>query len=117
VCGAILPYPPAASFISKKESRIEEGHPLPDHVHMMISIPPKYAVSTVDRDEEVIREYIGHQEHEDRGIDQLNLILKSVPLQGGQGAAKRFRSRRFEWLKFPKPPAWPSEESLSCSEN
>jgi len=31
----------------QKESRIEEGHLLPDHVHMMISIPPKYAVSQV----------------------------------------------------------------------
>lgn len=25
----------------QKESRIEEGHLLPDHVRMMISIPPK----------------------------------------------------------------------------
>ena len=96
----------------QKESRIEEGHLMPDHVHMMISIPPKYAVSqvigfikgksaihiarryaerkrgfvgqnfwargyfvsTVGRDEEVIREYIRHQEHEDRRIDQLNLM-------------------------------------------
>ena len=31
----------------QKESRIEEGHLLPDHVHMMISIPPKYAVAQV----------------------------------------------------------------------
>ncbi len=31
----------------QKESRIEEGHLLPDPVHMMISIPPKYAVSQV----------------------------------------------------------------------
>jgi len=31
----------------QKESRIEEGHLLPDHVHMMISIPAKYAVSQV----------------------------------------------------------------------
>lgn len=31
----------------QKESRIEEGHLLADHVHMMISIPPKYAVSQV----------------------------------------------------------------------
>ena len=30
-----------------KESRIEEGHLMPDHVHMLISIPPKYAVSQV----------------------------------------------------------------------
>ena len=29
----------------QKESRIEEGHLLADHVNMMISIPPKYAVS------------------------------------------------------------------------
>ena len=96
----------------QKESRIEEGHLMPDHVHMMISIPPKYAVaqvvgyikgksaihiarryaerkrnfvgqhfwargyfvSTVGRDEEVIREYIRHQEAEDRRIDQMNLM-------------------------------------------
>ena len=96
----------------QKESRIEEGHLMPDHVHMMISIPPKHAVSsvvgyikgksaihiarryaerkrnfvgqhfwargyfvsTVGRDEEVIREYIRHQETEDRRIDQLVLI-------------------------------------------
>jgi putative transposase len=31
----------------QKESRIEEGHLRPDHVHMMISIPPKHAVSHV----------------------------------------------------------------------
>ena len=31
----------------QKESRIEEGHLMPDHVHMMIAIPPKYAVSQV----------------------------------------------------------------------
>jgi len=31
----------------QKECRIEEGHLLPDHVHMLISIPPKYAVSQV----------------------------------------------------------------------
>ena len=31
----------------QKVSRIEEGHLMPDHVHMMISIPPKYAVSLV----------------------------------------------------------------------
>ena len=32
---------------SQKESQIEEGHLMPDHVHMLISIPPKYAVSQV----------------------------------------------------------------------
>jgi putative transposase len=31
----------------QKECRIEEGHVLPDHVHMLISIPPKLAVSSV----------------------------------------------------------------------
>ncbi len=99
-------------LVEQKESQIEEGHLMPDHVHMMISIPPKFAVSqvigyikgksaihiarhymerkrnfvgqhfwargyfvsTVGRDEEVIREYIRHQEEEDRRIDQLNLM-------------------------------------------
>jgi putative transposase len=94
-----------------KESRIEEGHLMVDHVHMMISIPPKYAVSqvvgyikgksaihlarvygerkrnfvgqhfwargyfvsTVGRDEQVIRNYIRHQEQEDERLEQLGL--------------------------------------------
>ncbi len=93
----------------RRECRIEEGHLMPDHVHMMISIPPKYAVSqvigylkgksaihitraflgkrrnfmgqhfwargyfvtTVGRDEAVIREYIRNQEAEDRRFEQL----------------------------------------------
>ena len=29
----------------QKECFIEEGHLLPDHVHVLISIPPKYAVA------------------------------------------------------------------------
>ena len=29
------------------ESRVMEGHLMPDHVHMLISIPPKYAVAQV----------------------------------------------------------------------
>jgi len=95
----------------QRESRIEEGHLMPDHVHMMIAIPPKYAVSqvvgyikgksaihlarsyaersrnfvgqhfwargyfvsTVGRDEQVIREYIRHQEEEDKRLDQMQL--------------------------------------------
>ena len=95
----------------QKESAIEEGHLRPDHAHMMIAIPPKYAVSqvigyikgksaihrarvygerkrnfvgqhfwargfwvsTVGRDEAVIREYIRKQEEEDKRLDQLNL--------------------------------------------
>jgi putative transposase len=32
---------------SQKECRIIEGHLMPDHVHMCIEIPPKYAVSSV----------------------------------------------------------------------
>jgi putative transposase len=28
----------------QKESRVEEGHLMSDHVHMMLSIPPKYVV-------------------------------------------------------------------------
>ena len=32
----------------QKESLIEVGHLMPGHVHMMISIPTKYAVSQID---------------------------------------------------------------------
>jgi len=31
----------------QRECKIAEGHLLPDHVHILISIPPKYAVSQV----------------------------------------------------------------------
>ena len=31
----------------QKQSRIVEGHLRPDHVHMCISIPPKFSVSSV----------------------------------------------------------------------
>ena len=92
-------------------SRIEEGHLQPDHVHMLISIPPKYVVSqvvgflkgksaipiarvctekgneislakafgsrffvsTVGRDEAMIREYFKNQEAEDNRLEQLSL--------------------------------------------
>ena len=56
----------------RRESKIEEGHLMPDHVHMFISIPPnppKYSV-----DEETIRAYIKNQELQDREMDQLALI-------------------------------------------
>ena len=96
---------------AQKESQVEEGHLMPDHVHMLLAIPPKYAVSqvvgfikgksaihlarvygerkrsfvgqhfwargyfvsTVGRDESVIREYIRNQEKEDERLDQLGL--------------------------------------------
>lgn len=31
----------------QKECQIEEGHLMKDHVHMMVSIPPKHAVSHI----------------------------------------------------------------------
>ena len=95
----------------QKECRIEEGHLMRDHVHMLISIPPKYAVSqvvgflkgktalyiaqrygkrrkyrgyhfwargyfvsTVGRDEQVVRRYIQNQEESDKKLDQLSLF-------------------------------------------
>ena len=96
---------------AQRESRIEEGHLMPDHVHMLLSIPPKYSVSqvigyikgksaihlarvygerkrgfvgqsfwargyfvsTVGRDEAVVRDYIKNQESEDQKLEQMNL--------------------------------------------
>ena len=31
----------------QQECTVEEGHLLPDHVHMLLSVPPKYAVAQV----------------------------------------------------------------------
>ena len=99
------------NLAAQRESRIEEGHLMVDHVHMMIAIPPKYAVSqvigyikgksaihlarvygerrrnyvgqhfwargyfvsTVGRDEAVIRDYIKNQEKEDQRLEQMSL--------------------------------------------
>jgi len=106
----------------QKESAIEEGHWLPDHVPMLIAIPPKYAVSevigfikgksaihmarvygerrrnftgqhfwargyfvsTVGRDETVIRGYIRRQEEEDRRLDQLHFDPDEPPSGGAR---------------------------------
>jgi len=35
------------TLAEQRESHIEEGHLMADHVHIMISIPPKYAVAQV----------------------------------------------------------------------
>jgi putative transposase len=97
---------------SQKECKIIEGHLMSDHVHMLISIPPKYRVSdivgflkgksaisiartyfgreknftgqsfwargyhvsTVGRDEAMIKNYIKHQEGEDKRLDKLSLF-------------------------------------------
>jgi len=34
-------------LVEQKQSRVEEGYLMPDHVHMLLRIPPKYAVSQV----------------------------------------------------------------------
>jgi putative transposase len=35
------------ALAEQRESTVLEGHLLPDHVHMLISIPPKYSVAQV----------------------------------------------------------------------
>ncbi|MDP1612332.1 MAG: IS200/IS605 family transposase [Sulfuritalea sp.] len=52
-CHRIMLYEQLRKFLGEvfrrlaeqRESRIKEGHLMSDHVHMMIAIPPKYAVS------------------------------------------------------------------------
>ena len=39
--------PVLRELAQQRESEIQEGHMLRDHVHILISIPPKYAVSQV----------------------------------------------------------------------
>ena len=39
--------PVLRALAEHKESRVEEGHLMIDHVHMLLSIPPKYAVANV----------------------------------------------------------------------
>ena len=51
----------------QKECKVEEGHLLVDHVHMLISIPPKYSVAQI----------VGY------------IKLRFRPLSGGSVAAPR----------------------------
>ncbi|MEW5976437.1 MAG: IS200/IS605 family transposase [Acidobacteriota bacterium] len=60
----------------QRESRIEEGHLMRDHVHMLVSIAPQYCVSTVGRDEKQVREYLQKQEQAAQRIDQLTMFNK-----------------------------------------
>ena len=107
------------ALAAQKECKILEGHLRPDHVHILVSVPPKlsvssvvgfikgksaiyiarnfsyiarnfsgrrrnftgesfwargFYVSTVGLDEELIRNYIKHQEKEDQRVDQLRLL-------------------------------------------
>ena len=39
--------PVLRSLAEQKECRVEEGHLMLDHVHMLLSVPPKYAVASV----------------------------------------------------------------------
>ena len=39
--------PELKDLARQKECKIEEGHLMGDHVHILISIPPKYSVSQV----------------------------------------------------------------------
>lgn len=53
----------------QRESEIEEGHLCPDHVHMLLAIPPKYSVSEVvgflkgKSAIYVARNFIGHRKN------------------------------------------------------
>lgn len=35
------------ALAKQKECQIHEGHVMPDHVHMLLSIPPKHAVASI----------------------------------------------------------------------
>ena len=35
------------SLAEQWECKVEEGHLMPDHVHMLLSVPPKYSVANV----------------------------------------------------------------------
>jgi putative transposase len=123
----------------RKECQVEEGHLMPDHVHLLISIPPKYSVaevigylkgkssiwiaqnierklrnflghkfwaggyfvSTVGRDEEMIRSYIKNQEMadialgkarerriRDESLKPLNEV-QPVKIRSGQSSSKQ----------------------------
>jgi putative transposase len=109
VIGSVL-----RKLAESKGCKVLEGHVMPDHIHMLLTIPPKYRISdvfgyikgksaiyiarhfrgkernftgesfwargyfisTVGRDEKIIREYIKNQEAEDVRQDELKLTFR-----------------------------------------
>ena len=109
VIGSVL-----RKLAESKGCKVLEGHVMPDHIHMLLTIPPKYRISdvvgyikgksaiyvarhfrgkernftgesfwargyfisTVGRDEKIIREYINNQEAEDVRQDELKLTFR-----------------------------------------
>ena len=46
-CGGIFFGPVFRDLAEPKECTVEEGHLMPDHVHLMLPVPPQYAGSSV----------------------------------------------------------------------
>jgi len=102
-------------LVLQKECHIEEGHMMQDHVHLLLTIPPKYSVahvvgflkgksalyigqrygrrrkyrgynfwargyfvSTVGKNEEVVRRYIQNQEKADKQLEQQSLFTQLI---------------------------------------
>src|ERR1700726_1910324 len=68
----------------QKESQIEEGHLMPDHVHMMISIPPKYTRS---------RRWLGLSRARVRSIWPVSMGRRSVISWGSTSGLEGTSSR------------------------
>ena len=84
----------------RKECQIEEGHLMPDHVHMLISIPPKYSVAEVigylkgkssiwiaQNIERKLRNFLGHKFWAS-GLNQLKYWVEALKLDAGVGGCK-----------------------------
>src|SRR3972149_9287025 len=77
----------------QKECKVEEGHVMPDHVHMMLSVPPKYSVSQVvgyikgKSAIHIAREYGGGK----RKIEGEHFLARGdfVSTVGGEGTGSR----------------------------
>ena len=73
-----------------KGVEIIEGAVCPDHIHMLISIPPKmsvsgfmgYYVDTVGKNTKAIKTYISEQLKRNRESDQLSLFDPRNPFMG-----------------------------------
>ena len=93
------------TLCERKGVEIIEAEACSDHIHMLVSIPPKirkfwaegYYVDTVGKNKKVIEEYIKKQLQEDIATDQIVMKEFVDPFTGEKNEITKKKKGPFQW--------------------
>ena len=97
------------ALAEQKECRIEEGHLMADHVHMLLSIPPKYSVAQVvgfikgKAAIHIARAFMGRRKNSTGTISGLGgtTSRQSVGMRRRSGSTSAHKRRKIDdWTKW-----------------